>query len=496
MTAALFAAMAIAAIVLAIVVMRELRRRFSTVGGDATIADPEPAEPSPAEAEPSPAEPSPAEPNRSPAEAEPSPAEPNPSPAEPPITQKPQPRKTKDIVKPRKTKDIVEPRKTKDLVKPPSAAPVKPRKTKDIVKPRKTKDLVKPPSAAPVKPRAGAPVAVVAGGAKAPPPFPVAPAGFREVPGNIMTMKSRGVEVYFHRLFGACIWELGYRGKRYTQPIWGRGGSFQTAMCMVPVGDSCERYNPTMAGAADDAGEVDRHSSVVKDFKLSADGTRAFVRTQMAYYYHAGTPVGSDPKKRPPINTKNLSGCFVSWLVSVDMVAGAPTLVIDVGIDVAETPPVGGAQIEVVTNYMPPDFVNIHRLEKGKLVNLGSLPDMIEGLSGPQDPKSPPPRPMAMATKDGKHCQGLVIRTRAPRGTHYTDYRFGRPPPGKEYPWPGETADKPRFGRRAYGGPLTKWTTTWHEAGNVKVSGKYAWRVHTPMGTVTEVQSALNALGV
>ena len=232
---------------------------------------------------------------------------------------------------------------------------------------------------------------------------------------------------------------------------------------------------------------------MVKDFKLSADGTRAFVRTQMAYYYHAGTPVGSDPKKRTPINTKNLSGCFVSYLVSVDMVAGAPTLVIDVGIDVTETPPVGGGQIEVVTNYMPPDFVNIHRLENKKLVNLGVRPDMIEGLSGPQDPKSPPPRPMAMATADGKHCQGLVINSRSPRGTHYTDYRFGSPPPGKEYPWPGDSG-KPRFGRMAYGGPLTKWTTTWHEAANVKMSGKYTWRVQTPMGTVAEVQTALNAL--
>ena len=462
MTAAHIAAMAIAAIAIAIVVVVAvvLRRRFSSTVADANIADPnrtDPADPVPAQVD---------EPKASPPEAA----------VEPKVPADPETINPAERKKPQ---------------------PGKPPKTKLDTFNKKV-PTVKSPSAAPIKPRAGAPVPVVAaiGGSKAPPPFPVAPAGFREVPGNIMTMKSHGVDVYFHRLFGACIWELGYRNKRYTQPIWGRGGSFQTAMCMVPVGDSCERYNPTMAGAADDAGELDRHSSVVKDFKLSTDGTRAFVRTQMAYYYHAGTPVGSDPKKRPPINTKNLSGCFVSYLVSVDMVAGAPTLVIDVGIDVTETPPVGGAQIEVVTNYMPPDFVNIHRLEKGKLVNLGSLPDMIEGLSGPQDPKSPPPRPMAMATADGKHCQGLVIRSRSPRGTHYTDYRFGRPPPGREKPWPGEDPNKTRFGRQSYYGPLTKWTTTWHEAASVKLSGKYAWRVHTPMGTVTEVAAALNALGV
>ena len=314
-----------------------------------------------------------------------------------------------------------------------------------------------------------------------------------------MVLKARGVEVYFHRLFGGCIWELRFRGKRYTQPIWGRGGSLQTAMCMVPwekdasgkLFATCERYNPTMGGAADDAGEVNRHSSVVKDFKLSADGTRAFVRTQMAYYYHAGTPVGSDPTRRVPLNTTNLSNCFVSYLVSVEAPA---TLVVDVGIEVAETPPAPGGQVEVLTNYMPPDFVNVHRFEGGKLVNLGNKA-VIEGLAGPEDPSAKPPAPMAMATADGKHCQGLVCRTRSPRGTHYVDYRFGPPEPGAEFPWPGEKPGSPRFGRPAYGGPLTKWTTTWHGSDKAKMSGKYAWRLHMPMGTVDEVGAALKALG-
>lgn len=78
---------------------------------------------------------------------------------------------------------------------------------------------------------------------------------------------------------------------------------------------------------------------------------------------------------------------------------------------------------------------------------------------------------MAMATADGKHCQGLVCRTRSPRGTYYLDYRFGPPPSGEE-----RTKDSraPRFGRSAYDAPLCKWTTTWHESQDLKMSGKYS----------------------
>lgn len=319
-------------------------------------------------------------------------------------------------------------------------------------------------------------------------PFPVAPVGYKDYAGDLMTLTSTaGMNIFLQRQFGGCIWEMSYRNQRYTQPLWGRGGSFQTAMCCVPQGDSCERWNPTMAGAADDAGGS-KSTSVVLDFKISPDGTSAFVRTQAAYYYHSGSPVGSDPQRRPPLNTAHLSPVFMSWHIQTK----GSLLVLDIGIDVTEPPPVGGGQVEVATNYMPPVFSTMMTWRNGALV-MDGMKDRIEALAGPQQAGQRRPNPVGVCTADGRHCQGIFFSSRSDRGTHFNDYRLGGPPGTKETPF--DPPNQPlRFGRPAYGGDLTKWTSTWHESGEIKMKGRYAWRLYSPLGTVGEVSAALNKL--
>jgi hypothetical protein len=319
--------------------------------------------------------------------------------------------------------------------------------------------------------------------------FPMAPSDFVDFAGNIMVLKSRGVEVVFHRLFGGCIWDMLFRNQRYTQPLWGRGGSFQTAMCFgirETNGklDSCEMYNPTMAGSLNDEGGA-RNTSVVKEFKLSRDGTQAFVRTQAAYWYGAGTPVGSDPARRPPYNTKNVSGVFVSYWVRVE--DPGQTLVIDVGVDVVEKPPGPGGQIEVLTNYMPNTFKDNYVLQGGKLVR--GPPVMDEGATVWDKPQ----RLLARATADGQHCQGIVPVSRSSRGQPYLGTLLVQADPAPEKRLPD--VKRHLEGRPAFDGGLSKWTVTWHERpGKDVVGGKYAWRIKMPMGTVAEVASAMASI--
>ena len=335
--------------------------------------------------------------------------------------------------------------------------------------------------------------------------FPTAPAGFVDFAGNIMILKTRGAEVVFHRSFGGCIWDMLFRGRRYTQPLWGRGGSFQTAMCLgigytgkdKKILDSCEMYNPTMAGAGDDEGGS-KTSSVVKEFKISPDGSQAFVRTQAAYYWHAGSPVLSDHEKpqRPPYNKRNLSNCFVSYWVRMEAPA---TLVIDVGVEVGDEPEMKlvpdekrggpgwyGGQMEVLTNYMPNAFNAAYRLEGKKLVR---GPDIMTDST--ENVWEAPARPLASATADGKHCQGMCTVSKSTRGKPWLSYATTKADPNPEVRMPDV---RPHLeGRPAFGGGLSKWTITWHQrpGTRTKVAGKYAWRVKMPMGTVAEVEAAL-----
>ena len=251
------------------------------------------------------------------------------------------------------------------------------------------------------------------------------------------------------------------------------------------VQDSCEMYNPTMAGSANDQGSP-TNTSVVKEFKLSKDGSQAFVRTQAAYYYGAGTPVGSDPQRRPPYNKVDLSNCFVSYWVRIE--DPGQTLVIDVGIDVTERPPGLGGQVAVLSNFMPPAFVNSFTFQGGKLVQGPPFIDEYETVW------DKPTRLLARSTADGQHCQGIACVSKSSRGQPYLGTKLDKPDgrlPEKRRP----DGMLPHLeGRPAFEGGLSHWVSTWHEKKTIEVGGKYAFRVKMPMGTVAEVEAALAAI--
>lgn len=217
---------------------------------------------------------------------------------------------------------------------------------------------------------------------------------------------------------------------------------------------NAETFNPTEAGSRrDHIGP--RSTSRLLSLSVGPTANRLTSRTQMAFWLAPGERSEGQLAR----NTNTLS----DYLLAKDVRIGCGRWLQALDYRVTFTVPAGArhtyAQFEALTGYMPPEFSVFWQfnLTTGKLEPLTDGPGEI-------------PRPVVLATQDGRHAMGIFA------------------PP---QPQPGTTL--PGYGRWRFGPDrVVKWNCVFRvrDAGGLR-TGDFSYRMLVPFGSVAEVEAML-----
>ncbi len=213
-----------------------------------------------------------------------------------------------------------------------------------------------------------------------------------------------------------------------------------------------ETFNPTEAGSRRD-GAGPRSTSRLLECR--AEGNFLRMLTQMAFWLAPGERSGGQLAR----NTTALSEHRLEKEVRIGTKGFPNVLDYVVTFIVPNGEPHRSAQFEALTGYMPAEF------ERFWFLNPATK--KLEPLSdGPGEQR----HPIAFSTPDGAHAMGLVSPTTPPAGS-----------------------SGPSYGRfRFVSEKVTKWNCVFRvrDADGVK-PGRYSYRMLVPIGTLTDVESAL-----
>ena len=224
---------------------------------------------------------------------------------------------------------------------------------------------------------------------------------------------------------------------------------------------NAETFNPTEAGSRrDHIGP--RSTSRLLSLSVGPTANRLTSRTQMAFWLAPGERSEGQLAR----NTNTLS----DYLLAKDVRIGCGRWLQALDYRVTFTVPAGArhtyAQFEALTGYMPPEFSVFWQFNPstGKLEPVTDGPGEI-------------PRPIVLATTDGRHAMGIF----APPQLH-----------------PGTAG--PGYGRwRFIQERVVKWNCVFRvrDAAGLR-TGEYSYRMLVPFGSVAEVEAMLrewNAMG-
>jgi hypothetical protein len=222
---------------------------------------------------------------------------------------------------------------------------------------------------------------------------------------------------------------------------------------------NAETFNPTEAGSRRDHIGPRSTSQLLE---LAATGNRLRTRTLMAFWLAPGERSAGQLAR----NTNTLS----DYLLAKDVRIGCGRWAQALDYRVTFTVPAGArhtyAQFEALTGYMPPEFSVFWQFNPstGKLEPVTDGPGEI-------------PRPIVLATTDGRHAMGIFAPPQLQPGTAGPGY--GR--------W--------RFIQER----VVKWNCVFRvrDAAGLR-TGEYSYRMLVPFGSVAEVEAMLrewNAMG-
>ena len=215
---------------------------------------------------------------------------------------------------------------------------------------------------------------------------------------------------------------------------------------------NAETFNPTEAGSRRD--HIGPRSTS-RLLELAAGGNRLRTRTQMAFW------LAPDERSEGQLarNTNTLS----DYLLAKDVRIGCGRWVQVLDYRVTFTVPAGArhthAQFEALTGYMPPEFSVFWQFNpsSGKLEPVTDGPGEI-------------PRPIVLATKDGRHAMGIFAPPQPQPGTALPGYGRWRFPEHR----------------------VVKWNCVFRvrDAAGLR-TGDFSYRMLVPFGSVAEVEAML-----
>lgn len=249
---------------------------------------------------------------------------------------------------------------------------------------------------------------------ESPPGPPVLPAGDAVIRAPVG--ESEIVITTTSRLAGA-IHSLTWKGKEFVDSVdHGRqiqsASNFGTTAPFIP-----ETFNPTEAGSVDD-GAGPKSSSVL--LHLLAKDNMLQTTSRMAFWL---SPTGKSAG-HPARNTTAVSDHLLTKRVTI----GYRDLPNVIQYDVTFGVPVGEqhtfAQFEVVTGYMPAEFQSFWCYHTGTR-------ELVALSDGPGEQ----PFPVILATEDGSHAMGIVMRDPPGKGLSKPGYGRFRFPKEKVVKW-------------------------------------------------------------
>ena len=252
--------------------------------------------------------------------------------------------------------------------------------------------------------------------------------------------------------FAGAIFSLTYRGKEYINTS-DHGRELQSASSFDGFG---ECFNPTEAGSSADSSKQTSSSALISAY---GSGGVLHTSTNMAFWLLPGQAYGKNcgsTSYTSAQNTTVLSGHVLSKTVSIGY-QGIPNLIrYQVSFGVAEAHK--SAVFEVVTGYMPPDFSEFLTYDP-----------VSRTLNRVSDGPGEQPRPVILATADGRNAMG-VISLDLPQAK-YPNIGYGR------FRFPD----------------TTKWNCVFRE-GSIAAGATQNYECFIAVGTVNEVMVAENSL--
>ncbi|MFM8469029.1 MAG: hypothetical protein ACKODH_03515 [Limisphaerales bacterium] len=213
-----------------------------------------------------------------------------------------------------------------------------------------------------------------------------------------------------------------------------------------------ETFNPTEAGSRlDHIGP----RSTSRLLELAASGNHLHTRTQMAFWLAPGERSEGQLAR----NTNTLS----DYLLTKDVRIGCGRWAQVLDYRVTFTVPAGArhtyAQFEALTGYMPPEFSVFSQFNP----NTGKLEPLTDG-------PGEIPRPVVLATKDGRHAMGIFAPPQPQPGTALPGYGRWRFPTHR----------------------VVKWNCVFRvrDGGGLR-TGDFSYRMLVPFGSTTEVEAML-----
>lgn len=213
-----------------------------------------------------------------------------------------------------------------------------------------------------------------------------------------------------------------------------------------------ETFNPTEAGSRRD--HIGPRSTS-RLLELAASGNRLRTRTQMAFWLAPGERSEGQLAR----NTNTLS----DYLLAKDVRIGCGRWAQALDYRVTFTVPAGArhtyAQFEALTGYMPPEFAVFWQFNPGT----GKIEPVTDG-------PGEIPRPIVLATKDGRHAMGIFAPPQPQPGTALPGYGRWRFPEHR----------------------VVKWNCVFRvrDAGGLR-TGDFSYRMLVPFGSVAEVEAML-----